>query len=380
LHSNGSVAGVQRKCAQCEEEDKDSSPLQRKDAGTAPGVAPPIVHQVLNSPGQPLDAGTRAFMEPRFGHDFSQVRVHTDDRARESASAVNALAYTVGHHLVFRDDYNPGTAEARGLIAHELVHTIQQRTAGAFVMRRYAHADCGGEPDDKWIDKVVVNQTERQKVTVHWKNKDGTDGGTEEDQCSTGKGHCCVAPGAGSGGTCSATTSKIDNTNCTPIGLDQHVVRHVRNHGGVQFWSEINTDRAVALHEYSPVDGTPLSHGCIRLNHDMAVKIFCGSVDRRTQVQVINVARPMCDHQALQDEWLADFALAATDPLPKDGELRREVLEARRELKDAFGKTRTPAQYGALTASDIPRCNLPAAPPVPQQSNTSGSVTDQKEK
>src|SRR5215210_315985 len=63
-------------------------------------AVPPIVHEVLASPGQPLDTATRAFMEPRFGHDFSRVRVHSDAGAEASAGAVHARAYTVGHHIV----------------------------------------------------------------------------------------------------------------------------------------------------------------------------------------------------------------------------------------------------------------------------------------
>ena len=59
------------------------------------------MHQALRSPGQPLDHATRAYFEPRFGHDFSQVRVHTDDRAAASARAVNARAYAVGREIVF---------------------------------------------------------------------------------------------------------------------------------------------------------------------------------------------------------------------------------------------------------------------------------------
>ncbi len=67
--------------------------LRRKAADLGkPSEVPPIVHEVLRSRGQPLDPATRAFMEPRFGYDFSQVRVHTDVRAAESARAVNALA------------------------------------------------------------------------------------------------------------------------------------------------------------------------------------------------------------------------------------------------------------------------------------------------
>lgn len=92
--------------------------------------APPIVAQVLRSPGQPLDPATRAFMEPRFGEDFSQVRVHTDARAAASANAVSALAYTVGRNIVFGEEsFKPMTSEGQRLIAHELTHAAQQ--AGA---------------------------------------------------------------------------------------------------------------------------------------------------------------------------------------------------------------------------------------------------------
>lgn len=99
-----------------------ASPVNKNGNGV-----PPIVHEVLNSPGQSLDAGTRAFMEPRFGHDFSQVRVHTDAKAAESARAVNALAYTVGRDVVFGiGQYAPGTSEGRRLMAHELTHVVQQ--------------------------------------------------------------------------------------------------------------------------------------------------------------------------------------------------------------------------------------------------------------
>src|SRR5690606_8121318 len=67
----------------------------------APHLAPPIVHQTLQSPGQPLDRGTRSFMGSRFGADFGSVRVHTSEQAAASARAVDASAYTVGHHVVF---------------------------------------------------------------------------------------------------------------------------------------------------------------------------------------------------------------------------------------------------------------------------------------
>jgi hypothetical protein len=91
------------------------------------GEAPEIVHSVLRSSGQPLDASARAYMEPRFGQDFSGVRVHTDNRAAESASAVNAYAYTVGQHVVFGSgQYAPSSRAGQRLLAHELTHVVQQ--------------------------------------------------------------------------------------------------------------------------------------------------------------------------------------------------------------------------------------------------------------
>ncbi len=85
---------------------------------------------VLRDPGAPLDQAARAFFEPRFGHDFSQVRVHTDTRAAESAQAVNAQAYTVGGDIVFgAGQYSPRSESGRHLLGHELTHVVQQ--AGA---------------------------------------------------------------------------------------------------------------------------------------------------------------------------------------------------------------------------------------------------------
>jgi hypothetical protein len=85
---------------------------------------------VLNSPGHPLDAATRSFFEPRFGHDFSQVRVHDGQQAERSARDVNAHAYTVGHNIVFgTGQFSPGTEEGRRLMAHELTHVVQQSGA-----------------------------------------------------------------------------------------------------------------------------------------------------------------------------------------------------------------------------------------------------------
>ena len=129
---------LQRKCAGCGNHTggggcsgcakKEQDKLQRRAAGIETMTEiPPIVNDVLNSPGQPLDTATRAFMEPRFQHDFSQVRVHADVTAAESARAVNAHAFTVGSHIVFdASKYAPSTTTGKNLLAHELTHVLQQ--------------------------------------------------------------------------------------------------------------------------------------------------------------------------------------------------------------------------------------------------------------
>jgi hypothetical protein len=119
-------AQVGQGCASCDEEHEVLA--ERADPAQGPvGEAPPLVHQVLNSGGRPLDAAIGAYFEPRFKHDFSAVRIHTDAQAGESARQVNSLAYTVGTNIVFRSDtYAPDTAVGKRLLAHELAHVVQQ--------------------------------------------------------------------------------------------------------------------------------------------------------------------------------------------------------------------------------------------------------------
>jgi len=135
---NMSAPQLQRTCAcggegpkcQTEQPGQQHERLQTKHIGSSDfgqTAVPPIVHEVLRSPGQPLDPASRLFMEPRFGHDFSKLRVHTDEKAAESAQAIGAAAYTVGNDLVFgAGEFNPQNSDGRQLIAHELTHVIQQ--------------------------------------------------------------------------------------------------------------------------------------------------------------------------------------------------------------------------------------------------------------
>jgi hypothetical protein len=107
---------------------------QRRAAAGATGSmkATPMVHRVLATAGQPLDAATGEFFSSRFGHDFANVRVHADAAAAESARSVHALAYTVGSDVVFgAGQYAPGTRAGQQLLAHELAHVVQQTGSAA---------------------------------------------------------------------------------------------------------------------------------------------------------------------------------------------------------------------------------------------------------
>ena len=125
--SCGGSAGAEGECEEC----KAKGAVQRKASGTVePSHAPAIVHDVIGSSGKPLDRATRNFFEPRFGHDFSRVRIHSDVQAAASARAVGALAYTVGSNVVFGSgQYAPHSASGRKLLAHELAHVVQQGPA-----------------------------------------------------------------------------------------------------------------------------------------------------------------------------------------------------------------------------------------------------------
>ncbi len=390
-------------CAECRQ--KREGMVQRSAVSAAPvNSVPPIVHDVLNSPGRPLDAGARAFMEPRFGHDFSQVRVHTpmpntapmrmsinqpgdryeqeadtiaarvmqaqnsyatqgnvelahspckydfsqirihtNAQAVESAQAMRALAYTVGNDIVFgAGQYAPGTDTGKQLLAHELTHTLQQSQNQSadqgIIMRRWDPVDaaCSPNPTNSWIELIEVQQETPQSVTIHW-----NDGREESDICSTGKGHCCVDPAVPDAAACSIAGSKRDGSNCTPITERNGFTVHSRerNHRGINWWTVIDESRQIALHEFAPIDGTPLSHGCVRLHEAMAREIFCGVRRHATRVQVHGFARPMCDHEALLDEWFDDFAQAGQ---PVDGEQvtpqeRSAIREEQRVLRQIFG-------------------------------------------
>lgn len=121
---------IQRQLKEDEKEEEET--IQAKAQGPLGEATSGLSARIhaLKGGGQALPEDVRSFFEPRFGHDFSQVQVHTDTRAAETASAVNARAYTLGRDMVFgRGQYAPETSAGRRLLAHELTHVVQQSQA-----------------------------------------------------------------------------------------------------------------------------------------------------------------------------------------------------------------------------------------------------------
>lgn len=135
---------LQRLCAECEKES-----VQRKSDPAYSDHALQSAEVKVNavSGGQPLTQVQRAFFEPRFGADFSNVRIHTGSTADTAARSVGARAYTRGSDIVFRQsEYRPDDSAGRQLIAHELTHVVQQGAAER-VQRQPMHEESGGHQE-----------------------------------------------------------------------------------------------------------------------------------------------------------------------------------------------------------------------------------------
>ena len=168
----GGSPGPSGECDECRKK-REAGLLQRKSLGGATTAqcstvnprhteVPPLVHEVLRTAGRPLDGAVREFMEPRFSHDFSGVRVHTDAAAANAANAVQARAFTDGRNIVFgTGEYAPSTPKGKRLLAHELTHVVQQSNG----ISRQASDRIGPANDpaeveaDHMADKVVASDS-----------------------------------------------------------------------------------------------------------------------------------------------------------------------------------------------------------------------------
>ena len=165
--------GIQRKCENCEQEDaqkkeqvepeKQDEDIQRKEAGGAATLTSTGATAIATSRGggRPLPASERAFFEPRLGANLGRVRIHADEQAVHLSANLAARAFTVGSDVYFSSgEYRPGTPEGRRLLAHELVHTLQQgKGRGTAIQRKpcptaschgYLNTYCGAYAANAW--------------------------------------------------------------------------------------------------------------------------------------------------------------------------------------------------------------------------------------
>jgi hypothetical protein len=144
-----------------------SEPVQRawaESAGIDVATAPPQVHRVLRSSGQPLDGGVRSRFEGRLGQDLTGVRVHSDASAAVAASEVKAKAFTVGHHLVFGgEQLQPNTSRGDSLLAHELAHVVQHRAAGPTARRLLQRESDDSDPAEQRAREKAATQQRKQE-------------------------------------------------------------------------------------------------------------------------------------------------------------------------------------------------------------------------
>jgi len=147
-HSQALIGpSVQRKCAQCEEAEKEEG-IMRKAADEAGLQAPPSLAAKLaanKGGGSPLPGGTRRFMENAFSADFSRVSIHNDGEAAAMSQSIQAHAFTHGNDIYFNSGrYSPHTQQGQRLLAHELTHTLQQ--TGGIHRSTGTEAGSGGAP------------------------------------------------------------------------------------------------------------------------------------------------------------------------------------------------------------------------------------------
>jgi len=130
-HANQIIPIMRRQ----EEPPEEEEELQAKSkAGVIPAVTPSLESRInsLKGGGQPLDSSTRAFFEPRFGHDFSHVRIHQGGQATDVSQSINARAFTLGNNVVFASgQYQPQSSQGKQLLGHELAHVVQQNGSAA---------------------------------------------------------------------------------------------------------------------------------------------------------------------------------------------------------------------------------------------------------
>jgi hypothetical protein len=129
---------INRKCKSCEDEEEEKMIHRKTDNAYAYQMSKDVSHSIdnMDGGGLPLDVSTRKFMESRFGFDFSNIRIHADERAARLSSSLNSFAYTIGNDILFgKGQYNPYTNIGKKLLAHELTHVVQQNNQNTTISR-----------------------------------------------------------------------------------------------------------------------------------------------------------------------------------------------------------------------------------------------------
>jgi hypothetical protein len=196
LSAVAQVDTVNRKCADCEKEDKvqrspdkkeeeknvlrvadnkeeekamkkedkkEEEKIQKKETATVAANTSTTASNYIssiNSKGQTMDAGVQSFYENRMRTDFSDVKIHTDKEAAESANEINAQAYTYGNHIVFNEGkYQPQSSDGKHLLAHELAHVVQNN--GPDKMHRQPNS-----PNPEWLSKEYQGDLPGEKLNI----------------------------------------------------------------------------------------------------------------------------------------------------------------------------------------------------------------------
>ena len=186
--------------------------LQRRTPDTCASEAvPAVVNEVLGSAGRPMEPSVRTEMESRFGFDFTKIRIHDDARAAQSADAVGALAYTSGEHVVFGNGrYAPRSSAGRYTLAHELAHTIQQRS---WINRLPVTEIANSEADEEEANAAADAVANGRSFEVRASSASGI-----ARQGNPAQVPACATPGDGRHVTLQPVFLRTDATDAAPTG------------------------------------------------------------------------------------------------------------------------------------------------------------------
>jgi len=254
--------------------------------------------------GNSLPPGIRAFMEERFGVDFSNVRIHADSEAARMARALNAEAFTYGRDIYFGEGrYRPETTEGKKLLAHELTHVVQQsRGNRSKKIQLYQSKICGRDSTQfKDFPKTYIKQINidlgSRKLKLEWEGPNKNKGQKGPFKISAGAGKCGI--------NCDdETQSRLPGSLCTPKG-DFTVKKFLCVMPGVSFGeipvknaTYFNLKRKIAIHSTGgSVPEDNISHGCVRVEDKASEVIYDNSIKNRTKVHIFGKWDSSCCYE-----------------------------------------------------------------------------------